>query len=110
MDFTLQFVSILVKGLYLFLPILFFLCLIIIIVGQVAGRKENWNRFDALYWSFITGLTIGYGDIRPVKRVTKCLAIVIGLAGMMLTGIIVAITIQAASKSFEINVLQSLGQ
>lgn len=110
MDFTLEFISILVKGLYLFLPILCLLCLIIVIVGQFAGRRENWNRFDALYWSFITGLTIGYGDIRPVKRATKCLAIVIGLAGMMLTGIIVAITIQAASKSFENNLLQSLGQ
>ena len=110
MDFTLEFISILVKGVYLFLPILFFLCLVIVIVGQVAGHKENWNKFDALYWSFITGLTIGYGDIRPVKKATKILAIMIGLTGMMLTGIIVGITIEAASRSFKAHVIQTLTQ
>jgi len=49
--------------------------------GLVAGRKEGWSRFDSVYWSFITATTVGYGDIRPVKRASKISAVVIALLG-----------------------------
>jgi voltage-gated potassium channel len=47
------------------------------------------------YWSFITALTIGYGDIRPDKKSTRILSVIIGMLGIMFTGIIVAATTKA---------------
>lgn len=108
MEFTLEFFHLLLKGLYLFSPILLFFSLVIFILGQIAGKSENWSRLDSLYWSFITGLTIGYGDMVPHKRSNKALSVIIGLTGLMLTGIIVAITVHAATKAFETYILPPL--
>jgi hypothetical protein len=52
------------------------------LLGLVVGRKEGWSRFDSVYWSFITAATtVGYGDIRPVKRVSRIIAVVIASSG-----------------------------
>jgi len=49
---------------------------------------------DSLYFSFVTGLTIGYGDLTPKHVVSRFLAVVIGLAGIGLTGLIAAISVR----------------
>lgn len=110
MGFTLEFLAMLMKGLILFIPVLSSLSLIIVVLGQITGRIENWTKFDALYWSFVTATTIGYGDIRPMQRLSKVLSIIIGLIGLMLTGIIVALTVHAATRSFEIHILPVVTQ
>jgi Ion channel len=43
----------------------------------------------------VTGLTIGYGDLTPRHVVSRLLAVVIGLAGIMLTGLVAAVSVQA---------------
>jgi hypothetical protein len=43
----------------------------------------------------LTGLTIGYGDLTPRHVVSRLLAVVIGFAGIMLTGLVAAVTVQA---------------
>ena len=48
-----------------------------------------------MYFSFVTGLTIGYGDLTPKHVVSRFLAVVIGLAGIGLTGLIAAISVRA---------------
>jgi voltage-gated potassium channel len=48
-------------------------------------------------------LTVGYGDIKPTKKVSKILSIIIGGVGIMLGGILVAITLQATTNAFEIH-------
>lgn len=85
-------------------PILFLMSLIIITLGLIVGRIESWNRFDALYWAFITALTVGYGDIKPLKRSSRVLAVILGTFGIMLTGILVAITVEASTDTFKIYV------
>jgi voltage-gated potassium channel len=81
-------------------------------LGQLVGKIENWGKFDTLYWSFITALTVGYGDIRPLKKRSKALAVIIALLGIMFTGVFVAITVESASralnKHIDPNVIQSL--
>ena len=73
-------------------------------LGLIVGHIEAWRKFDAIYWAFITALTVGYGDIRPMKKKSRLLSIIIGCLGLMLGGIIVALTVEAASRSFNTHV------
>jgi len=101
--FTLTFFQIFSWGIYLIAPLLMMFFLAIMILALIAGRIESWNKFDALYWGFITALTVGYGDIRPVKKTTKSLSVVIAAFGIMFSGMLVAITIEASTRAFKIH-------
>ena len=103
MAFTLTFFQIFSWGIYLIAPLLMMFFLAIMILALIAGRIESWNKFDALYWGFITALTVGYGDIRPVKKTTKSLSVVIAAFGIMFSGMLVAITIEASTRAFKIH-------
>jgi hypothetical protein len=52
---------------------------------NLAGATE---RFDALYFSMITQLTIGYGDIRPLHA-ARWIASLQGLVGFGFTLLII---------------------
>ena len=56
---------------------------------------EGWSIGDAVYFTFVTGLTIGYGDIVPRQALARALAIVIGISGLFLTGVIAGIAVYA---------------
>jgi len=63
--------------------------------GVIVGRIEGWRLDEALYFTFVTGLTIGYGDVTPKHLAGRLLALTIGFAGIVLTGLIAAISVQA---------------
>lgn len=63
--------------------------------GFIIGRIENWRIDEVFYFTFVTGLTIGYGDITPKHVSARLLALVIGLAGIVLTGLVAAVSVQA---------------
>ena len=88
-------------SLYLVAPLLIFFVLLILFLGQVVGRLEKWAPFDALYWSLVTATTVGYGDIRPLRKWSRMLAIAIALNGLILTGIIIAIAINTVTYTIE---------
>jgi len=101
MEFSFTFLKVLFWGLYLTAPIFFMLGLIIVSLGLMVGRIESWSKFDALYWAVITALTVGYGDIRPLHKASRVLSGFIAILGIMFTGIVVAIAIEATSSAFE---------
>ena len=101
MEFTVQFVIILGQGLMHATPLLLFLILVIVLLGLSIGRQEGWSRSDALYYSFITATTVGYGDFRPVQSSAKFKAIIIALVGLVMTGIVVALGVKAAELAFK---------
>ena len=99
MDFTIDYLQLFYLGLKLASPLLIFAALLIILLGMIVGMRESWGRFDAVYWAFITATTVGYGDIRPIRPLSKALSILIALIGMTFTGILVALAIYAATTA-----------
>ena len=84
-------------GVWLTSPLLVSLALVITALGQLVGKMEEWPPFDSFYWSFITATTVGYGDVRPARRVPRILSILIALVGLTFTGILIAVAIHAAT-------------
>ena len=41
---------------------------------------------DAAYFTFVTGLTIGYGDLVPVRMLARVIAVAIGSCGICRQG------------------------
>ena len=84
-------------GLWLTFPLILSLAMLVILLGQDLGRREGSSPFESFYWSFITATTVGYGDIQPVKRALRICAILIAFLGLTLTGIVIAVAVQAAT-------------
>ncbi|MCP4767900.1 MAG: two pore domain potassium channel family protein [Gammaproteobacteria bacterium] len=101
MDFTFSYFEHFFSHLTMVWPLLATIALLIVVLGIGVGFLESWSRFDSIYWAFITATTVGYGDIRPIKPVSRILSILIALIGLTFTGIIVALAIDAATRSFD---------
>lgn len=86
-------------------PLLMFFILLISSLGLWIGRMEGWSCWDALYFAFVTATTVGYGDFRPRRQLSKLLAILAAIIGMVATGLVVAIGLRAA----EFSIVQHLG-
>ena len=52
---------------------------------------------ESIYFAFVSGLTIGYGDFAPKTLVARVLAIMIGICGVLLTGLVAAVAVKALS-------------
>src|SRR6478736_313489 len=76
-------------------PVLSAILAIQLALGLLTGFVEGWSLGDAVYFTFITGLTIGYGDLVPRQTLTRALAIGIGFLGLFVTGLIAAIAVYA---------------
>jgi len=53
------------------------------------------------YFSFVTRLTIGYGEIIVKTFPCRIVAVLIGLIGIVFTDMVVAIAVRALQKTFE---------
>jgi hypothetical protein len=76
-------------------PVLSAILAIQVALGLLIGFVEGWSVGDAVYFTFVTGLTIGYGDIVPRQALARVLAIGIGVSGLFLTGLIAGIAVSA---------------
>jgi len=90
-----RFLAAVARGLYVTWPVLSGILVIEVALGLLIGFLEGWSVGEAVYFSFITGLTIGYGDIVPRQALTRALAVVIGFGGILLTGLVAGIAVNA---------------
>jgi hypothetical protein len=77
------------------------LTLIALVVAGAAAITivEKMPFSDTLYFAFVTGLTIGYGDIVVKTPFGRWVAILIGLVGILFTGLMVAALVYAVRES-----------
>ena len=85
----------LVQELRVVWPILSGLVSLMLLMGFVIGHLEGWSLGDAAYFAFVSGLTIGYGDLVPKSPISRLLAICFGFSGILLTGLVAAIAVRA---------------
>jgi hypothetical protein len=85
----------LMAGLKVVWPVVSFLLALMAGLGLLVAVLEGWPLGDGLYFAFVSGLTIGYGDLVPKSPLARVLAISIGLTGILLAGLVAAIGVQA---------------
>jgi hypothetical protein len=100
-DLRRNFLAGLVTGLRVVWPILSALLGLIVVLGLVIGAMEGWSVHESIYFAFVSGLTIGYGDLAPKSLVTRVLAILIGICGVLLTALVAAVAVKALTMATE---------
>jgi hypothetical protein len=93
------FFTALVEQLGVVWPILSGVVTVMVGCGAAIWRIEDWRIDEALYFTFVTGLTIGYGDFTPKHFSARLLALVIGFSGIILTGLVAAVTVKALNET-----------
>jgi hypothetical protein len=64
-------------------------------LGMIVGYVEDWQPVEGIYFAFVTGLTVGYGDLVPKQHLSRILAVGIGFTGVLLTAIFAAVSVRA---------------
>ena len=88
------------KGLKVVWPILFVLIGAMVATGFVVCELESWPHGDGVYFAFVSGLTIGYGDLVPRHPVSRLLAVMIGFVGVLLIGLVTAVSVRALDNTW----------
>jgi len=94
-----NFLAGLLFGLRVVWPILSVLLGLIVALGLVVGLLEGWSVQESIYFAFVSGLTIGYGDLAPTSLLTRALAILIGVCGVLMTALLAAIAVKALTAA-----------
>lgn len=76
-------------------PILSGLLALMVGLGLLVGLFEGWSLQESAYFSFVTGLTIGYGDFAPKTLIGRVLSVCIGFCGLLTTALLAAVAVKA---------------
>ncbi len=96
-----QFLTGMRDGLGVVWPILSVLLAVMLALGIAISFLEGWPVVDGIYFAFVSGLTIGYGDLVPKTLLSRTLAICIGFTGVLLTGLVAAVGVQALTSALK---------
>ncbi len=83
-------------------PVLVFLGAILLLLAKITARIEKWNSYSkAIYFTFITALTVGYGNTVPNSGLGRFLSVVSAFVGVVLTGVIVSVALNSVMLSWQ---------
>ena len=81
---------------------LFLVLLAFLMAGAVTiAGVEDIPIGEAVYFSFITGLTVGYGDIAPHTTIGRIVSVALGFIGIVFSGMVVAIAVHAVREAWD---------
>jgi hypothetical protein len=70
-----------------------------LVLGALVSLLQGWPLDDAFYFTFVTALTIGYGDLVPKGFLARLIAMAIGFTGVLLTGLVAAVGVRALHQA-----------
>ena len=73
--------------------------LLLVVAALVLTLVEPLDFGKSLYFTFVTALTIGYGDIAPTTDLGRITCVLVGIVGLIYTGLIVGIATYAVGKA-----------
>ncbi|MGD9879194.1 MAG: potassium channel family protein [Reyranella sp.] len=82
-------------GVVIVWPVLSVLLAAKAVLGVIIAAIEGWSLGQGVYFAFVTGLTIGYGDFVPRQPLTQAMAVGIGFLGIILIGLVSALGVKA---------------
>jgi hypothetical protein len=91
----------LVRYTFLIRHVLSVFLLLIVLGGVAIAYLESLHVGESIYFAFITGLTIGYGDIAPVTTGGRVVSVAIAFVGLLFTGLVVAIATRALADAIK---------
>ena len=59
------------------------LLFILLVLAVIAANVDGMPLSDAIYFIFITALTVGYGDITPGSGATQAISVLAGVVGVI---------------------------
>ena len=66
---------------------------------NLAGARGEFPLFDAMYFTFVTLATLGYGDLLPVSEVARGIAIVEAVSGQLFLAVMIARLVSSYSQT-----------
>jgi voltage-gated potassium channel len=69
------------------------------VLPTAPGAPATLDSFTAFYYSFMTLCTVGYGDITPVSRVARMLAVTESITGMFYMAVLISRLVSLHSSS-----------
>ena len=81
--------------------VLMSLFFILLVLAVITANVDNMPLSDAIYFTFITALTVGYGDITPSSGATQAISVLAGVVGVIFVGLLVAVSVRALRDAVE---------
>ena len=100
-DLRWQFAHGLWYGLGVVWPIISGILVLQFAMGTLVAYLEGWSLSAGWYFTSVTGLTIGYGDLVPQSPLARLLAVVIGVFGILLTALVAAVAVRALQVALD---------
>ena len=74
--------ALLIKSFFILIVLMIFSAFAVFSFEHAAQPEKFKNLFDAVWWSFQTGSTVGYGDIVPITVPGRLVAMVLSILGI----------------------------
>jgi voltage-gated potassium channel len=74
---------------------------LIVICGYLISRFDKVGLEEAIYFAFITAFTVGFGDVTPKSRGSRAICVFLAFLGMILVGVVVAVSVSALDAALD---------